>query len=48
MLKQLLENGAAPVIGTTGLDVGIAELQKLSERADRAVLIVPNFALEQC
>jgi len=44
--KTALENGAAPVIGTTGLDVvGIAELQKLSERADRAVLIVPNFAL---
>jgi 4-hydroxy-tetrahydrodipicolinate reductase len=44
--KTALENGTAPVIGTTGLDVvGIAELEKLAARSDKAVLIVPNFAL---
>jgi 4-hydroxy-tetrahydrodipicolinate reductase len=44
--KTALENGTAPVIGTTGLDVvGLAELEKLAARSDKAVLIVPNFAL---
>lgn len=44
--KTALKNGAAAVIGTTGLDVvGIAELEKLAGRAGKAVLIVPNFAL---
>ncbi len=41
-----LQNGVSPVIGTTGLDVvGIDELEKLAAKADRGVLIVPNFAL---
>lgn len=44
--KTALENGAASVIGTTGLDeVGIAELKRLAAKSERAVLIVPNFAL---
>lgn len=44
--KTALENGTAPVIGTTGLDdVGMAELEKMSAKSKRAVLIVPNFAL---
>lgn len=44
--RVALEYGAAPVIGTTGLDeVGIAELEKIAQRSGVAVLIVPNFAL---
>lgn len=41
-----LERGVSAVIGTTGIDdIGLEELRKASARAERGVLIVPNFAL---
>jgi 4-hydroxy-tetrahydrodipicolinate reductase len=41
-----LASGVSAVIGSTGIDeLGLAELQKVSEKSGRAVLIAPNFAL---
>jgi len=44
--KLILENGARPVIGTTGLkDSQLEEIKKLSEEKGIAALIAPNFAV---
>jgi 4-hydroxy-tetrahydrodipicolinate reductase len=44
--KTALRLGAAPIIGTTGLDeTDIEELRKAAKRAKTGVLIVPNFTL---
>ena len=43
-VKTILEAGARPVIGTTGLkDAEIAELKELSEKTGLSGMIAPNF-----
>ena len=45
-LRIALKNGAAPVVGTTGLNPkDLAELSELSEAAATPVFIAPNFAI---
>lgn len=44
--KLVLENGARPVIGTTGLtESQLEEIKKLSEQKSIGALIAPNFAV---
>ncbi len=44
--RMILENGARPVIGTTGLsETQLEEIKKMSEKKGLGALIAPNFAL---
>jgi len=44
--KLILENGARPVIGTTGLtESKLEEIKKLSEQKGLGALVAPNFAV---
>ena len=44
--KLILENGARPIIGTTGLNEGqLEEIRKLSRQKGLGALIAPNFAV---
>lgn len=45
-IVTILENGAYPVVGTTGLSEGnLATLDRLSKEKNMAVLVCPNFAI---